>query len=94
MNTRILLTIGLLSILSVFCYGQSGFPYQAVLRDDIGSTINNQEISIRFSIYQGDNASLQDELIINKSELEIPNGVLIFSANDGNRTESQKVILF
>lgn len=40
------------------------------------------------------NASLQDELIINKSELEIPNGVLIFSANDGNRTESQKVILF
>lgn len=57
MNTRILLTIGLLSILSAFCYGQSGFPYQAVLRDDIGSTINNREISIRFSIYQGDEAS-------------------------------------
>ncbi|HIY49572.1 MAG TPA: hypothetical protein H9834_07110 [Candidatus Barnesiella excrementavium] len=40
------------------------------------------------------NASLQDELVINKADLEIPNGVLIFSANDGNRTESQKVILF
>ena len=40
------------------------------------------------------NASLEDELTIGKSELEIPNGVLIFTVNDGNHTESQKVILF
>ncbi|HIY48617.1 MAG TPA: hypothetical protein H9834_02190, partial [Candidatus Barnesiella excrementavium] len=57
MKTRILLTIGLLSILATFCYGQSGFPYQAILRDNIGSTINNRAISIRFSIYQGNDAS-------------------------------------
>ncbi len=43
------------------------------------------------TIYQ---ATISDEIVINKSELEVPNGVLIFTATNGSAAQSKKMILF
>ena len=64
----------------------------AVVRNLTDETLNLSVVLLDGrTIY---NASLEDEITIGKSELEIPNGVLIFTVNDGKHTESQKVILF
>ena len=65
---------------------------EAIVRNLTDQTLNLSIVLLDGrTIY---NAALKDELTINKSELEIPNGVLIFTVNNGNRFESQKVILF
>ena len=53
MKNHILLIVSILTVISIKGYGQNGFPYQAVLRDNTGTTINNQNINVLFSIYQG-----------------------------------------
>ena len=44
MKNHILLIVSILTVISIKSYGQNGFPYQAVLRDNTGTTINNQHI--------------------------------------------------
>ena len=53
MKNHILLIVSILTVISIKGYGQNGFPYQAVLRDNTSTTINNQNINVLFSIYQG-----------------------------------------
>ena len=53
MKNHILLIVSILTVISIKGYGQNGFPYQAILRDNTGTTINNQNINDLFSIYQG-----------------------------------------
>jgi predicted outer membrane repeat protein len=74
----------------LFSIGRSGD--NAVVKNLSGKTVNLQ---IRLldgrTIYS---SPVTGELIINRSELQIPNGVLIFSVNNGIASESKKVILF
>ncbi len=58
MKNHILSVLVILSALSLHSYGQSGFPYQAVLRDNAGAVVGNQDIDVHFSIYQGADETL------------------------------------
>lgn len=57
------LILSLLCLLPASGHGQNGFPYQAVLRDATGATLNQSETRIRFSLYQGtDNTPVYREV--------------------------------
>lgn len=40
------------TFLLLAAYGQSGFPYQAIFRNDVGAAVGNQSIKVRFSLHQ------------------------------------------
>ena len=63
MKNHILSVLVILSALSLHSYGQSGFSYQAVLRDNAGAVVGNQDIDVHFSIYQG-----TDEVLVYEEE--------------------------
>ncbi|MBK8683871.1 MAG: hypothetical protein IPN26_02185 [Bacteroidetes bacterium] len=56
------------------------FPYQAVARDLSGNTLNNQSISIRFSILDGSNVG---PIIYSESHLTTTNSLGLFQLNIG-----------
>ena len=59
---------------------QQAFPYQAVARDLSGNTLNNQSISIRFSIPDGSNVG---PIIYSESHLTTTNSLGLFQLNIG-----------
>ncbi len=52
-NTYIILLFNLIYFISFNLSAQVGFPYQAVVRDNIGNGIANKDIKVRFSVHQG-----------------------------------------
>jgi len=63
----------------------------------IVKNLSNKVLTLEIRLLDGRtvySAKITNELSIKRSELEIPNGVLIFTANDGLASQSIKTILF
>ena len=85
MKTKILPLLALLFMLSGTATAQKGINYKALIKDNSGNVVANQNITIEFSILEGPEIGFLDPVYIETHTVTTDaNGIVIANIGEGN----------